>query len=142
MTIFQLLVNKTNDVKEAIDAEVLKNVFLSNVIKNPKFDDNKTEQKDLIVSSREYIDILQPILLSVNPSCRFTVACGDCFVRCNKQKENRKINVFSAKLRCAFEDCPMRVTVHVTNPEGNVTLFFSKSTYADRSEESNEGNQS
>ena len=125
------MVDKQYFKKNAIDADDLGDAFLSQLVEGRDRVDGERKGNDRIVSTIDYIDALQPVLSSANPSCRFTVPQTECFVRCNKRKDDREIRIFSVKLLCAFEECPMRVTVHVSNPEGNVTLHFTKTKLCD-----------
>ena len=113
-------------MENAIDADVVSETFTTKIVSGRDRANSKMAGGDRVVVDQGYIEVLQPIFASMNPSCRFTVPVTECFVKRNKQKENEKIKLFSIKFKCAFENCPMRAVVHVSNPDGHVNLFFSK----------------
>ena len=137
----QLSIEKRYFKERAINSSVLRKVFVSKLIEGKDRLNGQREGKNRVVSTKDYIEVMQPILASVNSSCRFTVPLTECFVRGNKRTDDPEIRTLSVRFRCAVEGCPMRVTVHVSNPEGNVTLFFTKTRLYDGPSKEQDGKE-
>ena len=102
-----------------IDATTMHDAFISQV---------KSEGPDRYIPNTDYIEVLQPIIGSVNPFCRFTRPRSRCVVKKNRKRGERRvndrINCIAVKLGCEVSDCPALVNVNVMNPSGDVALSF------------------
>ena len=112
-------VDKKQLLKGAINADSLDKFFVSQL----SYDE---EDKRSFVSSNDYMSVLEPIIASVNPYCRFGKVLTPCFHLKNKQKENLKVCALATRLGCQVRGCRTNVHVHVGNPSGDVTLSFQK----------------
>ena len=122
----EVTIERRQTVLGAIPTDQLREYFVNKLVQDPFSQDtsHRHGMARVPTSYEEYLTVLEPVLAEVNPFCRFTKVLTPCFQKRNKRKDDLAVRNLSVELGCQFQECTAVVYIQISNPSGDVSLYF------------------